>query len=286
MGVLSYREVVPRSFSHKFGEAPTASRKFAVTLDGATPTQTIINQIGITFGSPHPEYSYLLCGTGNVTESDPFHAEVTFEYELPSVPSTDWEASPLSRPDVWSYSTGGIAVPTFYYFDAEGTRQPLVNTAGEPFEGVMATEGELKLTVTGNRSVFPSSTALAATNRVNDGAWGGGATGTWLCNGITATQKTEIVNGFEVDFWEVSASLSYRSSGHGVWLPNVGYNQLTDGELKPCTVEYLGDQIPASAPMPLDDYGVQKPAGDLPSIDYYETHLSANFTTLFGTPPA
>jgi hypothetical protein len=66
----------------------------------------------------------------------------------------------------------------------------------------------------------------------------------------------------------------------------VGYNQLVDGELKPCTVEYLGDQIPASAPMPLDTNGAQKSAGEMPDVDYYETHLAANFNALFGTPPS
>lgn len=286
MGVLSYREVVPRTFTHKLGESPSATRKYVVTLDGATSTQNILDTIGIFFGSSHPEYQYLRCGSGQVTESDPFHAEVTYEYELPSVSSNDYSPNPLLRPDVWSFQTGGVAVPSFTYYDEQGIRSPLVNYAGELFEGVTAFEGELKATITGNRLFFPTATAVAATNRVNADPYAGGAVGTWLCTGISGQQQTEVVDGSEVTFWQISATLSFRPSGHGVWLPNVGYNQLIDGELKPCVVEYLGDKIPSTAPMPLTSAGSQKPPGEMPDIEYYETHLSASFAALFGTPPA
>ena len=47
MAVISYREVIPRTASHKFGESPTAERKYIVTVDEPTPTQTLINAVGI-----------------------------------------------------------------------------------------------------------------------------------------------------------------------------------------------------------------------------------------------
>ena len=70
MAVLSYREVLPRTLSHKFGEAPTAELKYVCTLDGATGTQEIINTVGIFHGAEHPEFYYLLCMNVAVNETE------------------------------------------------------------------------------------------------------------------------------------------------------------------------------------------------------------------------
>jgi tryptophan synthase beta chain len=47
MAVLSTREVLPRTFTHRFGESPTAEIKYHATTDGPTNTQTVLNAIGI-----------------------------------------------------------------------------------------------------------------------------------------------------------------------------------------------------------------------------------------------
>ena len=48
MAVLSARELA-RSFQHRFGEAPTAQLRFALTLsDPATTQQEMINYVGIS----------------------------------------------------------------------------------------------------------------------------------------------------------------------------------------------------------------------------------------------
>jgi hypothetical protein len=74
MTVISYREVIPRTASHKFGESPTAERKYIVTVDEPTPTQTLINAVGIFHAAAHPEFAYLKCLNIQVTETDRHHA--------------------------------------------------------------------------------------------------------------------------------------------------------------------------------------------------------------------
>ena len=56
MAIISSREVIPRTASHKFGESPTAERKYIVTVDEPTPTQNLINAVGILHASAHPEF--------------------------------------------------------------------------------------------------------------------------------------------------------------------------------------------------------------------------------------
>jgi hypothetical protein len=89
MAVLTYREIVPRSFQHRFGESPTAEIRYHATTDGPTPTQTVLNTIGIFHGASHPEYGYLLCTEGNLNELDRFHVEVVYRYEVPATGTAD-----------------------------------------------------------------------------------------------------------------------------------------------------------------------------------------------------
>lgn len=285
MGVVSYREVAGRTLVHNLGSSPSATRKFIMTLDGETATQDIINQVGITHGTRHPEYNFLVCVNGNVTEMDPFHAELTIQYDYPKQGSTDYAPNPLARPDVWAFTSSSGAMPTFYYRDGQ-TLKPLVNSAGELFEGVVQVVGEMKASVQGNRTQFPVGTATLATGRVNDAPYLGAAAGTWLCEGVSAQQQNEVVDRQEIRYWSVTANLHYRSGGHGVYLPDVGYNQLYNGKLKPCTVEHQGDKIPVTKPVALTASGTQAPTGTMPTVNYYETHLAADFNTLFGSPPS
>jgi hypothetical protein len=106
------REPLP----HRFGESPSAERKFVVTTDGAESHQTLLDAVGIYHGTAHPEFAYLLCLEGSITETDRFHAEITYRYGTPASGTAEANVNPLSRPDVWSFSTGGAAVPALGYY--------------------------------------------------------------------------------------------------------------------------------------------------------------------------
>jgi hypothetical protein len=294
MAVLSYREVLPRTLSHKFGEAPTAELKYVCTLDGATNTQDIINTVGIFHGAAHPEFSYLLCLNVAVSETDAFHAEVTYSFESPQEGTPSFQTSPLSRADIWSFSTSGISVPCFRYYNGSGNNdiKPLINSAGDILEGAQAIEGELKLSIAGNRATFPIANAVAVTGALNSDSFLGAAAYQWMCHGISGQPAVEVVNGIEVNFWQVTAELSFKASGYQLYLPNVGWNYVSGSSKKRCYVFEEGgsEKIASASVMALNDDGSIRFNSDFtgsgaPAIFSRRVNPAVAFATYFGTPP-
>lgn len=290
MAVVGQREL-GRSFSHRFGESPTAQIRMSYSLDGPTSTQSIINSGGYAHGTAHPEYTYMLCVDGQVTESNAYHAEAVYSFATPAEGTNGFQPSPLARPDVWSFSTSGLSVPTFRYYDGNGngTIKPLVNTAGDILEGAQAIEGELRATVAGNRAAFPLATAIAVTGCVNSDAYAGAAKHQWLCNGISAQKTTEVVSGVAITYWQVTAELSYKPSGYNLFLPNVGWNYLDGGTKKRATVKYRDEagvetDVASANVVALTQNGGLQTSGD-PIILERRVNREVAFSTYFGTPP-
>lgn len=295
MAVVGYREI-GRSFSHRFGESPTAQIRVAFDLDAPTNTQDIIAAGGYLHGTAHPEYGYMLCVDGQVTESSAYKAEAVYSFATPAVGTGGFVASPLSRPDVWSFSTSGLSVPTFRYYNGSGNGdiKPLVNSAGDIIEGAQAIEGELRATVSGNRAAFPLATAVAVTGCVNSDAYAGAQPHRWLCNGISAQKTTEVVNGQQVTYWQVTAELSYKASGYNLYLPNVGWNYKGGSGSEPkkerCYVFMDGEKVASSSVMALNEDGSIRFNNDFtgsgaPTILERRVNPAVAFATYFGTPP-
>lgn len=304
MAVVSYRELVGRTFQHRFGEAPTSQIQYAVTLDDpATTHQEILNAIGIFHGAYHPEYTYLRCVEGTISENspDPWHAVATYNYAVPSGGggNPEFQLSPLARSDVWSFSTGGAQVPalTYYHGSDNVDVRPLTNSANDFFEGLLASEAEVRASISGNRAVFPLATAATVTNSVNGSPYLGGSAHTWLCSGISAQQATEIVNDIEINYWQVSVELIYRQTGWDLLIPDIGWHYLTGGDPAKAIVyvrdnapasQTKGYDIPASSPQPLATDGSLLYTGGsygAPNILTRRIYPVVDFSTYFGTPP-
>jgi hypothetical protein len=284
MAILAFREVLPRTFQQRFGESPTAERKFVVTLDEPTPTVQIINAVGILFGAQHPEFSYLRMLDGSVNETGRQHAEITYRYELPQ--QQDLDPNPLGRADVWSFSTGGAVVPALTYYD--GTQvKPLVNTANEFFENLTTLEAEVRATIAFNRASFPASLAASVTNAINSDQFLWGPPHTWQCAGISASQQVEVVNDQEIRYWAGTTELVYRQSGWNLQIPNVGWNYLENNKLKRAWVEdpETNEKVPSGAPRALTQQGGLKADDQLPDILERRVFREASFNQFFGTPP-
>jgi hypothetical protein len=286
MGVRSSREVSARTLTHRFGEPPTADRRFIVTLDNTAPTVIeVASALGIYHGSPHPEFSFLTMTEAVLTEGSPspFHAEVTFSYEL--LQPDERDPNPLARPDIWSFSTGGAAVPALFYWDGN-TQKPLVNSANDFFEGLTTEEGECRASITGNRSVFPLATAIAVTNCVNNLDYLGAPEFHWKCTGISGQQQIEMVNDAEVRYWSITTELVYRRTGWNLFLPDVGYNYLEGGAKKRAWVEDpdSGERVPCVNPVALKNDGDLKAPGELPNLLERRINRSVDFSQFFGTP--
>jgi len=293
MSIINYREVLPRTFSHKFGESPTAEIKYVATLSEPVPHQTLIDTIGIFHGTSHPEFGYLLCTEGSVTEPDRYHAEITYRFEVPAQGKEDSDPNPLARKDVWSFSTGGAAVPalTYYHGDGNNDRRVLINSAGDFFEGAMTEEAEVRASISGNRSAFPLGVAAAVTNCVNSDAFLGAAAHQWKCQGVSGQQQVEVVNGAELKYWSVTVELVYRQSGWNLLLPNVGWNYVEGSQKKRCYVlDEEGQKVASSNVMALNDNGSIRANADwtgsgAPSILTRRVHQAVEFSGYFGTPP-
>jgi hypothetical protein len=290
MAIIAYREVIPRTFSHKFGESPTAQIKFHLTTDGSAGVQDSLDTVGIKHGTPHPEYGYLLCDNGELNEIDKYHVEITYSYSVPAIGTEDSDPNPLGRADIWSFSAGGSAVPAlaYYHGGGNGDVRALVNSAFDFFEGAMTEESELRATISGNRAVFPAGVAASVTNCINSDAYLGAQPYQWKCQGISGQQQVEVVNGAEIKYWSVSVELAFRQSGWRLMLPNVGYNYIEGGKRERAFVldpEDKTTKLPSSNPVALNDNGSLKAAGVAPDILYRRVHPEVNFQPLFGSPP-
>ena len=282
MAVLTYREILPRLFSHRIGEVPNAERKFVVTVDSATDHQSCINQVNIKHGDPHPEYPYLSMTDASLVESDPFHVEITFKYEV--LKAEEFEPNPLLRPDVWTFSTGGATVPAVAYYDEADNLAPLVNAAGDFIENATTEEAELRASISGNRPTFPLAVAAFVTNAVNDSVYLGCPQYTWKCAGMSAQQAVEVVNDVEQRYYQITVELIYRASGWPLVLPDVGFNFLSNGVRKRCYTFVEDERIPTANAVPLAINGEMLPPGAQPRLLVRRVHRAVSFPEYFGEP--
>lgn len=289
MAIIGYREIIPRTASHRFGEGPTAERKYAVTVDEPMATQTIVNAIGIFHGAVHPEFDYLRMLDLSVTETDRQHVEVTYRYEVPK--QENLETHPLARQDVWSFSTSGATSPMLYYYHGSGNDdvRPLVNAANDFIDGLTALAPEVKASISGNRASFPLATVAEVTNAINSSPYLGGAAYTWQCAGISGQQATEVVNGIEIRYWQITVELMYRKHGFIEKIPHIGMNFIDGGKKRRAWVwNDSGDEkIFATVPQPLDESGGLKfPGADgQPDQLLRRPYPAIEFAGYFGTPP-
>lgn len=289
MSVLGFREVLPRTSQHRFGESPTAERKYAVTVDAPEATQTIINAIGIFHGSQHPEFSYLRMLNVSVTETDRQHVEVTYSYEVAKQENLD--TNPLARPDVWSFSTSGATGPFLYYYHGDGNNdiRPLVNAANDFIDGMTTVVPEVKASISGNRANFPLAIAANVTNAINLNPYLGGAPYTWQCSGVSGQQATEVVNDTEIRYWQITVELIYRKHGYVEKIPHVGMHFIEGGKKRRAWVwnDDGSEKISAPVPQPLTEAGALKfPGGDgEPDQLYRRPFPAVDFSGYFGTPP-
>jgi hypothetical protein len=264
-----------------------------VEVNDPTTSQTdISNAPGVAFLDSHPEAGYSRAMQVRVENysGSKWHYAVSRTYEIPKVENTT--ANPLSRPDVWKFSTSGMSIPALWYYDSTNTRKALVNSAGDFFEGATTDLSMLTVHISGNRSTFSYALATAATNTLNNASYLGGAQYCWKCDGIAGEQAVEVVGDAELRYWKVEVQLTYRPDGWPLLLPNVGWNYVSGGEKSRV---YVWDKtqdppvkVASANPQPLNSDGsLQTSAGEgnPPIIVTRRTHAATDFASLFGTPP-
>ena len=204
------------------------------------------------------------------------------------------DPNPLNRPDVWSLSASGTVVDATTYYEASDvgeTIKQIVNTAGDPLPGLKRRQGEITMSVKGNRADSPFALATGLINRVNSAAWANGAEKTWLCTGVSAQQQSELVGEEIVEFWSVAFSFAYRPETWGAQSANVGLNEIASNSSgqtikRRITIEDSnGNEVPTPKPLPLNADGSYKGANTVADILQFDVYRTANFASQFGNPP-
>lgn len=257
--VLGYREILPRSYEHRLGDSPTASRVFAVTVDEPVASSVVLAAIGIVHGSVHPD-NLLTCDSISLEEVDRQHVQVTYGYGVPDPEDPESpDNPPWIAPDRWSFSTSNasVACTEYYPFGApaglENVAVPLVNTAGDLIFGVSKAEAELKITISGARLNLNLKDFKKYVNTINDREWAGFPKHTVQCVGVSGTPDRLEWNGQVLNYWQISIELVYRSSTHNLFLPNVGWNVIVNGRKQRAWtyIEEDGEYVKVATPHPV-----------------------------------
>ena len=263
MAVVSFREVIPRTYEHKLGDSPTASRVVIATVDAPTATSEVLATIGINHGDQHPDHQTLSCDGISSDETDRHHVTVTYTYTIPDPEDPEnggGDGPPWVQPDSWSFSTtnSSVACTTYYPF---GLNDPftLRNTAGDVIVGLTRAEAELRISISGARLTINLPQIKRYINTINATQWAGFPRHTVQLVGISATPARLEWQGAVVDYWQITAELLYRSTTHNLCLPNVGWNVIINGKKKPAWtfLKVNGEitEVPAPHPVALNDEG-------------------------------
>lgn len=273
-------EIHPRSTTTTQGGQPSAERRFLETpyTEGAS---TSLPELG----SRHPEVASLTAveiATETSYGGDPAQTLTTVRYAADGLECEN-EPNPIDRCARWSFTTGGTSVPAFSWLDG-GVRRPLVNSAGDLIGGHQVQQLEVRAVKTYNLAAFPLSGAAYLTNKVNSDGYLGGNPRSWLCAGIRATQKTELVNGVAIAYYECQAELVYNDGLWVLFVPDVGLNYLEGGVKRRCYVEDPdGNYVPASSPIALNLDGSMRSSGE-PTFLERPVYGEVDFASEFGTP--
>lgn len=286
MSIIAAREILPRTYQHRLGEPPTASRVWNLTVTDHVPAPLALQTVGAFLGGAHPDYPVLQVLDVNVEEVDRYHVQVSANYGVP-------EDEDDFITDKWSFATGGAEVPALTYYEGAGNanKQALVNGAGDYFEGLTTKEAEVRATISWRRATFPASLAAAVTNAVNSEPFGFGGVHTWLCAGISAQMETEIENDVVQTYWTGTSELIYRSSGWNLLIPDIGFNFKDGGQKVRAWVEFQNDdgtveRVPAANAVALNNDGTRRDPDLEPLILSRRVFPEVDFNQYFGPPPS
>jgi hypothetical protein len=102
---------------------------------------------------------------------------------------------------------------------------------------------------------------------------------------VKVTTVREEFGGAIVSYWQATAELHYRQSGHNLQLPDVGWNFISGGQKRRAMVFDFENSEWIASPNPVGLDGSGNLTGGVPAILNRRVNPEANFATLFGTPP-
>lgn len=286
MAIVSCREAFRgRSLTGKFGETPTFTRVWLVSVDVADNDLGEISAApAIPWLDPHPENTNAFLTDMQVQqESDsPFHYRVTGSYT--GLVPEEAVILPWNRPVQYSFSGTLASAPCFWHYpnnNDNSTKKVIINTAGDPIGGLDRDEGEFSVTITQNvQSPFQYSQAVQYVGAINSDSWSGQAQKTCKCMSINANRKIEDLNGTQYVYYEVQSVIAYRDTGWDLQTWDVGFNELVNGQRK----KIMAGSEPVSEPAALSS-GKAKAPGQPPDLLYFRIYRMLPFIGAFPQLP-
>ena len=302
MSVVSHKEL-PQTFEREVGRPAIIKRRFVCvlsdnTLENQPPTevQIVAAVLGITeqqaetapiFGAQHPRipsWKLRKFWLNEGYEGSPYHVEVVLEY---GIVRDEEILHPTLRPSVWGVEGSQAEVPALYYYAATGnaTMYPLTNSAFDFYPGLMTEEAVARISIKRNFATFPSSW-MGAMNSVNNAAYFGMATHTAKVAAVSTSYAYEEFGSAVVNYWDTTATIAFRQSGHNLQLPDVGYNFISGGQKRRAMVfDFQNSEwVPSPTPVGLNGGGGLSEGN--PEVLNRRVNPETNFQTLFGTPPS
>ena len=289
MGSVVSSKELPRKGVFEIGKPRALTREFVVimsddNLTTAPPTPAnIAAAIGVDIGSAHPDYPYNRVRKITLTEGyegSPYHAHMLCEY---GVITADELVAPTSRSPVWDFESAPGEIPTLTYYDGN-TLRPLTNSAFDYFPGLVTQESTVVATVVQNFATFPNAW-YAAMNHVNNATYLGCPVHSVKVQDVRVTTTREEFSGGLVSYWQATAKLHYRQSGHNLQLPDIGWNFLASGQKRRAMVFDFDNSEWVASPNPVGLDGSGGLTLGVPAILNRRVNPEANFASLFGTPP-
>lgn len=289
MAIVSVTELA-RKIEYELGSALKLTREWVCvlsddTLQGNPTAETSIFQaVGVDIGFAHPAYTGSRVRKIAITEGyegSPYHVHVLAEYGPVFLNDL---LLPTSRAYVWeAESSIGEIAATFFWDGA--VRRPLTNSAYDFFPGLTTGEGLATLRVTGNFAQWPTAW-FVATNKVNSDQFAGCDPGTLKVVSVKCAQQIEQFGASAVAYWQATAEIQYRETGHAYRLPDIGWNYIAGGQKRRAMVfdEQNSQWIPSPNPIGLDGSGNPSPTG-WPYVLERRMNPESNFTSLFGSFP-
>lgn len=303
------------------GRSTTGSvnRKFLVRVDNfATGGQRICGAVGVRYGAQHPALAGWHATKFRVDCEDGtgllWGVNVTYEPTQPPEPSGPKAGLPA---DEWTISTSNAIWPVAFTYrtptvtDAADIK-PMVNSAGSPIEGLKAEVAEFTWRLVRSFKTYAELHALvlAAKDRINGATWDGHPKHCWKCDfksgskkKIQSPKQTNAGNPAsenagadgeveEIEYWEgvFEFRLDFRTWDLKPW--DAGFMQKVDDAGKPSETgtklaAILGkDGKSVKEPAMLNGKGITLPAGGTPVALEFWIYREADFSSLFGSPPA
>lgn len=292
MPIVSTKELA-RTFEQEIGRPAILKRRWVCvlgdnTLDGSpvTEAEIITATTGTLWGTAHPglpAFKFRKTTINEGFDGSPYHVEVIAEY---GIVRDEELIAPVDRPAVWSVEGGSAEVPALYYYDGSGngTTYPLTNSAYDYFPGLMTEEAVARITIKKNFANFPTAW-MASMNFVNSDFYFGMPQYTAKVANVSTSYAYEEWGGTVVKYWDTTATITYRQSGHILQLPDIGWNFIGGGQKRRAMVFDFQNSEWVASPNPVGLDGSGGLTLGRPAILPRRVNPETAFASLFGTPP-